>query len=70
MVVDGRTQRLSFLRGDDGTVEFVRNRYYVGERTPGTAAAPVLAPVPTGWLSGDLDRPPVHDPTRLGAARP
>ncbi len=56
MQLDDGTQRLSFLRGPDGSVEFVRNRYYVGERTAGLAAVTTVAPVPAGWLAGTTHR--------------
>lgn len=46
MQLDGGVRRLSFLRDSAGEVEFVRNRYYVGEKTT-QAAGP--APVPPPW---------------------
>jgi CubicO group peptidase (beta-lactamase class C family) len=50
--IDGSVQLLSFLRDADGAPEFVRNRYYVGERVDG-AVAPRTRPVPEAWLTGD-----------------
>ena len=49
MQVSGGVQRLSFLRDASGAVEFVRNRYYVGEKTTEPAGA---ALVPETWRTG------------------
>jgi len=49
MIIDGQTQLLSFIRDENGAVEFVRNRYYVGVRSE-QGNARTIAPVPPGFL--------------------